>query len=111
MSRRKLATCSPTRLTNDGLVGFRRLSTADALLPTWSGLSSNADFVRWASGAQVPTLFVELTGNQASFPEHALEMVEALESDDVTHVRVEGLTLVARFGKGHRPGQVWLLLR
>ncbi|PZU02200.1 MAG: alpha/beta hydrolase [Gordonia sp. (in: high G+C Gram-positive bacteria)] len=77
-------------LTNYGLVGFGRLSTADAWLSTWSGLSSNAAFARCAPGVKVPTLFVELTGDQACFPEEALEMVGAMGSDDVTHVRVAG---------------------
>ncbi|OZG26367.1 alpha/beta hydrolase [Williamsia sp. 1138] len=77
-------------LTNYGLVGFGRLSTPDAWLSTWSGLSSNAAFVRCAPGVKVPTLFVELTGDQACFPEDAAEIVASFGSDDVTHVRVEG---------------------
>ncbi|GAC66850.1 hypothetical protein [Gordonia soli] len=77
-------------LTDYGLVGFGRLATPDAWLSTWSGLSSNAGFVRCAPGVRVPTLFVELTGDQACFPEDAAAMVNALGADDVGHVRVEG---------------------
>ncbi|MCR5979066.1 alpha/beta hydrolase [Gordonia jinghuaiqii] len=77
-------------LTDYGLVGFGRLATPDAWLSTWSGLSSNAGFLRCAPGVRVPALFVELTGDQACFPEDAMAMVNALGADDVTHVRVEG---------------------
>jgi hypothetical protein len=77
-------------LTNYGLVGFGRFASPDAWLSTWSGLSSNADFLRCAHGVTAPTLFVELTGDQACFPEDAKTMVDALGSADRTHVRVSG---------------------
>ncbi|MDV6284981.1 alpha/beta hydrolase [Rhodococcus jostii] len=77
-------------LTNYGLVGFGRFATPDAWLSTWSGLSSNADFLRCAPAVTAPTLFVELTGDQACFPEDAKTMVDALGSTDKTHVRVAG---------------------
>ncbi|MGV8873515.1 MAG: alpha/beta hydrolase [Rhodococcus sp. (in: high G+C Gram-positive bacteria)] len=77
-------------LTNYGLVGFGRLSTPDAWLSTWSGLSSNADFVRCAASVTVPSLFVELTGDQACFPEDASTMFDALGSLDKSHVEIEG---------------------
>jgi hypothetical protein len=77
-------------LTNYGLVGFGRFATPDAWLSTWSGLSSNADFLRCAPAVTAPTLFVELTGDQACFPEDATMMVDALGSTDTTHVRVAG---------------------
>ncbi|SNT16191.1 alpha/beta hydrolase [Rhodococcoides kyotonense] len=77
-------------LTNYGLVGFGRLSTPDAWLSTWSGLSTNADFVRCAPGVTVPSLFVELTGDQACFPEDADTMFRSLGSRDKTRVAVQG---------------------
>ena len=77
-------------LINYGQVGFGRLTTPEAWLSTWSGLSSNADFVRCAPGVSVPTLFVELTGDQAAFPSDSRRMVAALGTDDLTHVRVRG---------------------
>jgi len=36
-----------------------------AWLSTWSGLSSNASFVRCAPEVTIPTLFIEPTGDQA----------------------------------------------
>jgi hypothetical protein len=77
-------------LTNYGLVGFARLSTPDAWLSTWSGLSSNADFVRCAPSVTAPSLFVELTGDQACFPEDAAAMAGALGSVNKTRTAIEG---------------------
>ncbi|AHH19907.1 putative hydrolase, alpha/beta hydrolase family [Nocardia nova SH22a] len=77
-------------LTNYGLIGFARFTTPDAWLSTWSGLSTNADFVRCAPGVTVPALFIELTGDQACFPEDARAMVAALGSADTTHTAVAG---------------------
>jgi hypothetical protein len=77
-------------LTNYGLAGFGRLSTPDAWLSTWSGLSSQADFVRCAPSITIPSLFIELTGDQAAFPEESHRMSEALGSTDRTRVAVRG---------------------
>lgn len=77
-------------LTNYGLVGFARFSTPDAWLSTWSALSTNADFLRCASGVTVPSLLVELTGDQACFPSDALAMEKALGSPDKTRIAVQG---------------------
>jgi hypothetical protein len=77
-------------LINYGLVGFGRLSTPDAWLSTWSAESTNADFLRCAPGVTAPALLVELTGDQACFPEDALAMVRAFGSADTTHRRVRG---------------------
>ena len=88
-------------LINYGQVGFCRLTTPEAWLSTWSGLSTNADFVRCAPGVTVPALFVELTGDQAAFPSDSRRMVAALGSDDVSHVSVRG----THFGGPIAPGQ------
>ncbi|MBJ7289572.1 alpha/beta hydrolase [Williamsia sp.] len=77
-------------LTNSGLVGFARFSTPDAWLSTWSGLSTNADFVRCAPAITAPTLFVELSGDQACFPDDATAMTQAIGAADVTRTCVAG---------------------
>lgn len=77
-------------LTNYGLVGFARLATPEAWLSTWSGLSSRADFLRCAPGVTAPTLFVELTGDQACFPADARAMIDALGATTTAHERVAG---------------------
>jgi hypothetical protein len=88
-------------LINYGQVGFGRLTTPEAWLSTWSGLSSYADFVRCAPGVRVPTLFVEVTGDQAAFPADSRRMVEALGADDLTQVAVRG----THFGGPIAPGE------
>lgn len=77
-------------LTNYGVVGFGRLTTPEAWLSTWSGLSSRAGFMRCAPAIRIPTLFIEINGDQACFPADALAMVEAIGTGDVEHVEVRG---------------------
>ena len=88
-------------LINYGQVGFGRLTTPEAWLSTWSGLSSNADFVRCAPGVTVPTLFVELTGDQAAFPADSRAMIAAIGAADLTATIVRGL----HFGGAIAPGE------
>ncbi|ALE74307.1 alpha/beta hydrolase family protein [Pseudonocardia sp. EC080610-09] len=88
-------------LIDYGQVGFGRISTPEAWLSTWSGLSSNAGFVRCAPGVTVPTLFVELTGDQAAFPADSADMIAALGAGDLTTARVRGL----HFGAAIAPGE------
>jgi hypothetical protein len=75
---------------NLGIAGFGRLSTPEAWLSTWSGLSTNARFVSCASDVRLPTLFVEYTGDQANFPSVSAEMFGAIAAADKTHERVRG---------------------
>ncbi|HWD80185.1 MAG TPA: alpha/beta hydrolase [Kribbella sp.] len=77
-------------LTNYGLVGFGRLATAEAWLSTWSANTTNADFARCAPGVTVPSLLLELTGDQASFPADIARFRAALGVDDVTVASVPG---------------------
>jgi hypothetical protein len=88
-------------LIDYGQVGFGRLTTPEAWLSTWSGLSSNADFVRCAPGVTVPTLFLELTGDQAAFPADSARMIAALGAADLTTAKVRGL----HFGAALAPGE------
>ncbi|WP_433504575.1 alpha/beta hydrolase [Pseudonocardia halophobica] len=91
-------------LINYGQVGFGRLTTPEAWLSTWSGLSTNADFVRCAPGVAVPTLFVELTGDQAAFPSDTRRMIAALGSDDLTVASVRGLHFGGAIAEGEPTG-------
>lgn len=77
-------------LTNYGITGFGRLTTPEAWLSTWSANATRADFAACAPGVTVPALLVELTGDQACFPDDAARFAELLANPDVTHVRVPG---------------------
>jgi len=88
-------------LTNSGLVGFGRLTTPDAWLSTWSAFAGNAGFERCAAGVHVPTAFVELTGDQAAFPDDSDRMFAAIAARDKTRHRVRG----AHFGQPLAPGE------
>ena len=91
-------------LINYGLTGFGRLTTPEAWLSTWSGLSSNADFVRCAPGVTVPTLFIELTGDQAAFPADSHRMIGALGAKDLATAAVRGLHFGGPIAKGEPTG-------
>jgi hypothetical protein len=91
-------------LINYGLTGFGRLATPEAWLSTWSGLSSNADFVRCASSVTVPTLFIELTGDQAAFPADSRRMIDALGAKDLTTATVRGLHFGGPIAHGEPTG-------
>ena len=75
---------------NFGITGFGRLTTAAAWLSTWSGISSNANFVSCAPDIEIPSLFVEFTADQATYPAVAKKMFDALGSADKTHEKVVG---------------------
>ncbi|MEV7289153.1 hypothetical protein AB0O01_32175 [Streptomyces sp. NPDC093252] len=91
-------------LTNYGIVGFGRLTTPEAWLSTWSGISSRADLVRCAAGVNVPVLLIELTGDQACFPADARHMTDSFASGDVTHIRVAGRHFGAPLTQGAPSG-------
>jgi hypothetical protein len=91
-------------LIDYGLVGFGRITTPEAWLSTWSGLSSNADFVRCAPGVTVPTLFLEVTGDQAAFPADSRAMIDALGAADLSSERVRGLHFGNSLAEGEPTG-------
>jgi hypothetical protein len=91
-------------LTDYGLVGFGRFATPDAWLSTWSGLSSNADFLRCAPGVRAPTMLVGLSGDQACFPVDLEAMTGALGAGDVTRTTVAGTHFGGPLRKGEPTG-------
>ncbi|MFW6773617.1 alpha/beta hydrolase [Nocardioides sp. CPCC 205120] len=88
-------------LGNYGLPGFGRLSTAEAWMSTWSVTTTRADFLRNAPAVTVPSMLVEFTGDQASFPADIAAMSDALGSDDLTVTSVAG----THFGGSVRKGE------
>ena len=93
-------------LTNYGLVGFGRLSTAEAWMSTWSGTTTNADFLKCAPAVVMPSLLLEFTGDQASFPSDIAAMGRALGGDDVTVEAVDGTHFGGPLEQGGTPGAV-----
>ena len=91
-------------LIDYGLTGFGRLTTPEAWLSTWSGLASRAGFARCAPGVTVPTLFIELTGDQAAFPADTRAMIGALGAADLTTSTIRGLHFGGAIAKGEPTG-------
>jgi pimeloyl-ACP methyl ester carboxylesterase len=75
-------------VSNYGVNGFGRLTTPEAWLSTWSGLSSNASLVRSLGGVTIPTLVIEFTGDCSVFPSDVQDAVAALKAEDSTHLRI-----------------------
>jgi len=74
--------------SNFGVGGFGRLTTPEAWLSTWSGLSSNASVVRSLRGVTVPTIVIEYTGDCSVFPQDIKDALDAVAAEDKTHVRI-----------------------
>lgn len=91
-------------LTNHGLVGFGRLSTAEAWMSTWSTNTTNADFETCISGCHVPTLLIEFTGDQASFPADIERFRRASPATDLTVMAVDGTHFGDRLDPGSPTG-------
>lgn len=87
-------------LSNYGVTGFGRLSTPEAWLSTWSANASRAGLERCLASVRVPTLIVELTGDQACYPADAERFLAATPASDKALVRVPG----RHFGAALREG-------
>lgn len=94
---------APGTLINYGQVGFGRLTTPEAWLSTWSGLSSHADFVRCARCHRADP-FIELTGDQAAFPAESARMIDALGAHDLSTSRVRGTHFGGAIADGEPTG-------
>lgn len=91
-------------LGNYGLLGFGRLSTAEAWMSTWSVTTTRADFLRNAPAVTVPSMLVEFTGDQASFPADIAAMEKAIGSEDLTVTSVAGTHFGGPVRKGEPTG-------
>jgi hypothetical protein len=56
--------------------------------------------MRCAPGVTVPTLFIELTGDQTAFPADSHQMIDALGAKDLTTATVRGLPFGGAIGQG-----------
>jgi len=91
-------------LTNYGLVGFGRLSTAEAWMSTWSANTTNAEFLRCCAEITAPTLLLEFTGDQASFPSDIAAFTAAIPAADLTVAAVDGTHFGDRLEEGQPSG-------
>ncbi len=69
-------------ITNYGIVGFGRLTTPDAWLSTWSGLSSNATIAKTGPEMTLPALLITYTADNCVFPSDFAEIVHSIGSTD-----------------------------
>lgn len=76
--------------SNYGAVGFGRLCSPESWLSTWSGISSQAALEKTAPSVTMPTLLVEYTGDQTTFPLQVQEIFSWIGAADKQHVRVRG---------------------
>lgn len=92
-------------VSNCGSVGFGRVVTPESWLSTWSGLSSNASLEKTAGAITQPTLLVEYTGDQCTFPADIRMIHEQIGAADKRHVRVRGNHHGLALAPGEEPGQ------
>jgi pimeloyl-ACP methyl ester carboxylesterase len=92
-------------VSNYGSVGFGRLCSPESWLSTWSGLSSNAALETTAPSVTVPSLLVEYTGDQTTFPLAIADIFAGIGSNDKTHVRVRGDHHGRALEAGDEPGR------
>lgn len=92
-------------VSNWGSVGFARVVTPESWLSTWSGLSSNASLELTLGAVRQPTLLVEYTGDQCTFPSDISAIFQQIGTQDKTHVRVRGNHHGMALAKGEPAGR------
>lgn len=91
-------------ITNYGIVGFGRLTTPEAWLSTWSANATRASLTACLPDVRVPALLIELTGDQACFPDDARRFTQLMPHEDVTHARIPGRHFGAPLHQGMASG-------
>jgi pimeloyl-ACP methyl ester carboxylesterase len=69
-------------VTNYGAIGFGRLTTPDAWLSTWSGISSRASLYATSPAIDIPTLIVYYTADNSVFPGEVSAIHKSLGAKD-----------------------------
>lgn len=77
-------------VSNWGSVGFARIVTPESWLSTWSGLASNASLERTAPAIVQPSLLIEYTGDQCTFPADIEQIRGQIGSQDLRFERIRG---------------------
>jgi len=91
--------------SNYGSVGFARNCSPESWLSTWSGLSSNAALEKTAPAVTLPTLLVEYTGDQTTFPATVREIFGWIGTTEKKHLRVRGDHHGRPLAQGEEPGR------
>lgn len=91
--------------SNYGSIGFARNCTPESWLSSWSGLSSNAALEKTAPALTLPTLLVEYTGDQTTFPQTAREIFGWIGAADKKHLRIRGDHHGRPLAQGEEPGR------
>ncbi len=91
--------------SNYGAIGFARNCTPESWLSSWSGLSSNAALEKTAPAVTMPTLLVEYTGDQTTFPQTVRDIYGWIGAQDKTHLRIRGDHHGRPLAQGEEPGR------
>lgn len=92
-------------VSNWGSVGFGRVVTPESWLSTWSGLSSNAALEKTLDALHQPTLLLEYTGDQCTFPADIQAIYQQIPSARKQHLRVRGNHHGMALSRDEEPGQ------
>ena len=92
-------------VSNWGSVGFARTVTPESWLSTWSGLSSKASLELTAPAIVQPTLLIEYTGDQCTFPADITAIRGQIGSRDVEFTRIRGNHHGMALAEGDPPGR------
>lgn len=87
-------------VSNYGSIAFGRLCTPESWLSTWSGLSSNASMEACAPAIEQPTLMIEYSGDQSTFPGDNDTLFDWIGTAAKTRARFSG----DHHGRSIRPG-------
>lgn len=92
-------------VSNWGSVGFGRVVTPESWLSTWSGLSSNAALDKTIGALHQPTLLLEYTGDQCTFPADIRAIYDQIPAEHKRHLRVRGNHHGMALSREEEPGQ------
>lgn len=92
-------------VSNWGSVGFGRVVTPESWLSTWSGLSSNAALDKTIGTLHQPTLLLEYTGDQCTFPADIQAIYDQIPAAHKQHIRVRGNHHGMALSREEEPGQ------
>lgn len=69
-------------VSNYGSIGFGRVCTPESWLSTWSGIHSNASMAKCAPAIEQPTLLIEYTGDNSTFPSEVDQLFNMVGAGD-----------------------------